>query len=64
MKIGIVKKWEFSKGWGFIEDNDGYDYFFNISNVRIGTQLKEGMKVKFDIFQGQRGDEAENVSLV
>ena len=64
MKTGIVKKWEFSKGWGFIEDHDGYDYFFNISNVRKGTYLKEGMKVKFDIFQGQRGDEAENVSLV
>ena len=64
MKIGIVKKWEFSKGWGFIEDSSGYDYFVNISNVRKGVRLKEGMKVKFDVFHGQKGDEAENVSLV
>ena len=26
--------------------------------------IREGVKVKFDIFQGQRGDEAENISLV
>jgi len=64
MKIGYVKKWDFSKGWGFIEDSDGYDYFVNISNVRRGVKLKEGLKVKFDTFHGQRGDEAENVSLV
>ena len=64
MQYGTIKKWNQSEGWGFIEDNEGYDYFLNISNVRKGIKLKEGLKVKFDIFQGQRGDEAENVSLV
>ena len=37
MKIGYVKKWDFSKGWGFIEDSEGYDYFVNISNVSYGS---------------------------
>ena len=64
MKFGYIKKWEQSKGWGFIEGNDGYDYFLNISNLRKGIKIREGSKVKFDVFQGQRGDEAENVSLV
>ena len=47
-----------------IEDEDGYDYFLNISNLRKGIKIREGSKVKFDVFQGQKGDEAENVSLV
>ena len=64
MNIGYVKKWDQQKGWGFIENEEGYDYFINISNVRKGIKLKEGLRVKFDIFTGQRGDEAENVSLV
>ena len=64
MIIGTVKKWDILSGWGFIEDQDGNDYFFNISNVRKGLKIHEGMNVKFDSFPGQRGDEAENVSSV
>ena len=64
MITGTVKKWNSLKGWGFIEDNQGNDYFFNISNVRTGVKIREGISVKFDTFAGQRGDEAENVSLV
>jgi len=61
---GTVKKWDQLSGWGFIEDFEGNDYFFNISNVRNGVKVREGMNVKFDSFPGQRGDEAENVSTV
>jgi len=64
MQTGIVKKWEHSSGWGFIEGDDGDDYFFNISNVRKGQKMNEGLNVKFDSFEGQRGSEAENVSIV
>ena len=64
MNYGYIKKWDQINGWGFIEDENGNDYFLNISNLRRGIRIKEGMKVKFDIFCGQRGDEAENVSLV
>ena len=64
MLHGYIKKWNQQNGWGFIEGSDGNDYFVNISNVRKGVRLREGTKVKFDSFCGQRGDEAENVSLV
>ena len=64
MEIGYIKNWNNSEGWGFIEDEEGYDYFLNISNVRKGVRIQEGLKVKFDIFQGQKGPEAENVRLV
>ncbi len=64
MQHGIIKKWDQSKGWGFIEGDDGYDYFLNISNLRRGIKVKQGTRVKFDVNQTQRGEEAENVSLV
>ena len=64
MQLGVIKKWEYSSGWGFIEGEDGEDYFFNISKVRQGQKMKVGLNVKFDSFQGQRGIEAENVSIV
>ena len=64
MITGTIKKWDSLNGWGFIEDYDGNDYFFNISNVRSGLKVREGMNVKFDTFPGQRGDEAENIAAV
>lgn len=63
MLIGRVKVWKQIEGWGFIEDDDGEDYFFNISNVRMGQRIRLGSNVKFDTQQTQRGIEAINVSL-
>tara|TARA_Y100000590_G_scaffold462445_1_gene626555 strand:- start:599 stop:793 length:195 start_codon:yes stop_codon:yes gene_type:complete len=64
MILGVVKKWNNMKGWGFIVDENGDDYFVHISNVRSGHDLKLNSRVKFDISEGDRGPEAENVSLV
>ena len=64
MQTGIVKKWENNSGWGFIEGDDGEDYFFNIHNVRQGQKMRTGLNVKFDSFEGQKGSEAENISIV
>ena len=63
MITGIVKKWNSDKGWGFIEADDGEDYFFHISSLRSGQQIKNNSRVKFDSSDGQRGPEAENVTL-
>ena len=63
MQKGVIKKWQHDSGWGFIEDEDGNDYFFNISNVRKGQKMRLGITVKFDSFEGQRGAQAENVSI-
>ena len=38
--------------------------FMNISNLRRGIKVSVGMRVKFDITHTQKGDEAENVSLI
>ena len=63
MITGIVKMWKQAEGWGFIEGDDGEDYFINISEIRKGQVINIKSKVKFDIFQGQRGPEATNITL-
>ena len=63
MTNGIVKNWNSSKGWGFIIGDDGEDYFLHISNIRSGQNIANDYRVKFDITQGHRGPEAENVTL-
>ena len=55
--------WKDAEGWGFINGDDGEDYFLNISNVRTGQSIQVNCRVKFDVNQGQRGPEAENVAL-
>ena len=63
MKSGKVKIWKDIEGWGFIEGDDGEDYFINIANVRRGQTIRANSRVNLDVFQGQRGPEAENVTL-
>ena len=63
MNYGTVKLWKQMEGWGFIEDEDGEDYFFNVSNIRKGQRIHQGSDVKFDTEETQKGTEAINVSL-
>ena len=63
MEIGHIKNWNHSEGWGFIESEDGEDYFFNISSIRSGQRVRENSKVKFDTEETQKGPQAVNVSL-
>ena len=63
MISGTIKMWKEAEGWGFIEGDDGDDYFFNIANIRKGQKILVNVRVKFDVTQGCRGPEAENVSL-
>ena len=64
MISGTIKMWKEAEGWGFIEGDDGDDYFFNIANIRKGQKILVNVRVKFDVTQGHRGPEAENVSLI
>ena len=61
MLIGKVKYFNKTKGWGFIVDSTGEDYFFNISNLRIGQKITLGDSVKFDVIQSHRGPSATNI---
>ena len=63
MIFGTIKLWNQDRGWGFIEAEDGEEYFFNIANVRKGQRIRERAKVKFDIEETQKGTEAIHISL-
>jgi CspA family cold shock protein len=62
--LGTVKWFNAQKGFGFITTEDGKDVFVHYSGiVNEGFKtLEEGQKVQFDLIQGQKGDQATNVS--
>ena len=62
MNYGSVRLWKHVEGWGFIESDDGEDYFFNISCVRKGQKIREHINVKFDTEETLKGTQAVNVS--
>jgi cold shock protein len=68
MTTGTVKWFNATKGYGFIEPEDGSsDAFVHISAVeRAGLQtLNDGQKVSYDLTPGQNGkSSAENLSVV
>ena len=63
MIFGTIKSWNPSAGWGFIEGDNGEDYFLHASKIRSGQAVRNNCRVKFDVSEGQRGPEAENVTL-
>ena len=69
MSMGTVKWFNSSKGFGFIQpDNGGKDAFVHISAVeRAGlNHLAEGQKIEFDLVSDQRSGKqsAENLKTV
>lgn len=66
MKNGIVKWFNGEKGFGFISVDGGEDVFVHFSAIQGDgyKTLEEGEKVSFEITQGARGPQAENVNRI
>lgn len=66
MTEGIVKWFNDSKGFGFIEQEEGDDVFVHHSNINATgfKSLSEGDRVSFDIEQGPKGPSAANVTVI
>lgn len=63
MNKGIVKWFNASKGFGFIEQENGSDIFVHYSAIQSDSYktLDEGAQVQFEVVDGQKGPAAANV---
>jgi CspA family cold shock protein len=66
MQTGTVKWFNAEKGFGFIEVEGGNDVFVHFSAIQGEgfKSLDEGQKVQFNVVQGNRGPQADNVVKV
>ncbi|GAA3403533.1 cold-shock protein [Paenibacillus hodogayensis] len=67
MQTGTVKWFNNDKGFGFIEvEGGGSDVFVHFSAIEGDgyKSLDEGQRVQFNVTQGNRGPQAENVSKI
>ncbi|GAB2708271.1 cold-shock protein [Nocardia mexicana] len=67
MAQGVVKWFNSEKGFGFIaQDNGGPDVFVHYSAVSGSgfRSLDEGQRVEFEVGQGQKGPQAQDVRVL
>lgn len=63
MAQGMVKWFNDSKGYGFIENSEGEEVFVHFSAIQMDgfKTLIEGQKVEFELLNGEKGLHAGNV---
>ena len=63
---GKVKWFSDSKGYGFISQEDGPDVFVNHSNIKAEgfRTMEEGQEVEFEVVEGKKGPQAQDVTKI
>ena len=66
MSTGKVKWFNAEKGYGFITSEDGKDVFVHYSSINSEgfKTLEEGQTVTYDVVESDRGQQANNVTVV
>ena len=62
---GVVKWFNPAKGYGFIERSSGEDVFVHFSAIQMDgyRTLDQGVEVEYDLEDGPKGYQAQNVLL-
>lgn len=60
---GTVKWFNRKKGYGFIQGEDGEEYFVHFTAVPRGVFLRENDEVSFEPTESERGKQAKDVQL-
>ncbi len=63
---GTVKWFNSERGFGFITGDDGVDAFAHYSKILSDgfKSLEEGQKVSYDLADGPKGPQAENIKVI
>ena len=63
---GTVKWFNAEKGFGFITTEEGNDVFAHFSQIQKDgfKTLEEGQSVEFNVVEGQKGLQAENIVIL
>lgn len=63
-ETGVVKWFNASKGYGFIQRQTGEDVFVHFSAIQMDgyKSLNEGQTVEFEVRQGPKGFQADQVT--
>ncbi len=63
---GTVKWFNADKGFGFITSDEGSDVFAHYSQIQKDgfKTLEEGQNVEFDVVDGAKGPQAENIVVL
>jgi CspA family cold shock protein len=66
-ELGVVKWFNGEKGYGFIaRDNEEKDVFVHFSAIKADgfRTLREGQRVEFEVVEGDKGPQAQNVDVI
>jgi cold shock protein len=65
LEQGTVKWFNVEKGYGYIAVDGGQDVFVHFSNITDPShRLEENQRVEFEIMQGMKGPQGENVRVI